>query len=229
MRELQDEPSTTIAAQYYGGAGTHGPFVLVSGTRGGKGPSVRSSDEPSPTVSTAGDLYTIRKPGRSVRPVDRDLPSPTVSTAGDDLLLGEDEKPDWWHRASPMDEPSRTVGAMGNAAVSVGGPREEWRLDQPSPTVSATEEKGAGNRSNRKARGEQVNSSAGVDRASDALLLATGRRRLEPEECAILQGFPDGHPFQGKRGSVYAQAGNACPPRLVEVVAREVLRVDRKL
>lgn len=241
MRKLQDGPSTTISAQYYGGAGNNGPFVVVSGTRGGKGPIARSADEPSPTVSTAGDLYAGggadprgRKISRSMRGVDRDRPSPSVSASGDDILLSEDtrpERPEWWHRSSPMDEPSRTVGAMGNAAVSFGSEDavEPWRLDQPSPTVSATEVKGAGNRTNRRARGEVVESSAGVDRASDALLLGTGRRRLEPVECAILQGFPADHPFQGKRGSVYAQAGNACPPRLVEVVAREVLRVDKRL
>ncbi len=212
---------------------TGGSEVVVSGSRGGKGPNVRSSDAPSPTVSTAGDLYEVDggKTSRSMRPADQDRPSPAVSTSGDDLLVSEGQQPNgrpgWWHRSSPMDEPSRTVGAMGNASVAFS--HQEWRLDQPSPTVSATEEKGAGNRSTRRARGEEVSSSAGVDRASDALLLATGRRRLEPYECAILQDFPTDYPFKGKRGSVYAQVGNACPPRLVEAVVREVLKVDRRL
>lgn len=206
-RNLTDDPSTTVAAQYGGSAGNLGPFVLTSGSRGDKGSLLRDVDGPSPSVSTAGDLYEV------------------------------EGRPDWWYRSSPVDEPSRTVGSRGNASVSLsdeGGRRlrvrlsEQWRLDLPSPTVSASEVKGAGNRSTRKARGEEVQSTAGPDRPSDVLLLATGRRRLEPEECAILQDFPKDHPFCGKRGSVYTQVGNACPPELVRVVVREVLLADRR-
>ena len=79
------------------------------------------------------------------------------------------------------DEPCTTIAAeqIGNA-----GP---W-LSRPSPAVTATRDaKGAspGNHPE-KLRG-----------ACDALYLATGRRRLTVEECAILQDFPVGHPFQG--------------------------------
>lgn len=49
------------------------------------------------------------------------------------------------------------------------------------------------------------------------------RRQLTVEECAILQGFPPGHPFQGNKTSQYQQVGNAVPPRLAEVVARAVV------
>lgn len=246
--ELTDRPSTTISAQDGGSAGNLGPFVCLSGTRGGKGPVEMSADRPAPTISTAGDVYELRKkPGRSSRPVQIDRPSPSVSTAGDDILIerrspidGQLQYPDSdaWHRVSQPDEPARAIGSKGNASVSFRDDRgnlfyvrglgrsasEPERLDQPSPTVATTEEKGT-----RASEASDFDFNGGPDRASDAAFLAVGRRRLEPSECAILQDFPPDWPFQGNKGSVYAQIGNACPATLAEVVAREVLRVDRRL
>lgn len=101
----------------------------------------------------------------------------------------------------------------------------DW-LDRPSPTVTTTEAKGT--------RGESMGGTTragkrrgGPDRASDALYLATGRRRLTVEECSILQDFPAGHPFQGNKGSQYRQVGNAVPPKLAEVVGRAILGAAR--
>jgi site-specific DNA-cytosine methylase len=63
----------------------------------------------------------------------------------------------------------------------------------------------------------------GPDRASDAAFLASGRRRLTVEECAILQGFPPGHPFTGTTEARYTQVGNAVPPALAEAVGRAAM------
>jgi DNA (cytosine-5)-methyltransferase 1 len=57
--------------------------------------------------------------------------------------------------------------------------------------------------------------------------VATGRRRLTVAECAVLQAFPAGHPFQGGSGAQYRQIGNAVPPRLAEVVGRALLEAAR--
>jgi DNA (cytosine-5)-methyltransferase 1 len=53
--------------------------------------------------------------------------------------------------------------------------------------------------------------------------VATGRRRLTVAECARLQDFPAGHPWQGGVGAQYRQVGNAVPPRLAEVVGRALM------
>lgn len=67
----------------------------------------------------------------------------------------------------------------------------------------------------------------GIDRASDALWLATGRRRLTVEECAALQDFPAGYPFQGHGRSIYRQIGNAVPPTLAEAIGRAIATAGR--
>ncbi len=92
-------------------------------------------------------------------------------------------------------------------------------LDRPSPTVSAVGEcKGSG----------PGGSPEKMQRASDALYLATGRRRLTVEECATLQDFPADHPFQGTKTSQYTQSGNAVPPKLAQVVGRAIMRAQKE-
>jgi DNA (cytosine-5)-methyltransferase 1 len=91
-------------------------------------------------------------------------------------------------------------------------------LAAPSPTVSAV--------------GEQKGSGPGghperMQRASDALYLGTGRRRLTVAECALLQDFPAEHPWQGGVGARYRQVGNAVPPRLAEVVGRALIEATK--
>ena len=116
------------------------------------------------------------------------------------------------------DEPSTTIqGPAGNATPH----REEWRLDHPSPSVTTTEEKGT-----RASASSGWTMHGGPDRASDAVWLATGRRRLSPEECAVLQNFPADWPWHAARTKTarYRAVGNACPASLAEAVVRALLR-----
>ena len=152
-RDLSEGPSTTVAAQWGGGAGNAGPWIVGAGVTGESRP--RTMDRPAATVSTKGTQY----------------------------LMGA--KPEL--------------------------------LDRPSACVSATEVKGT----NGKADGRWT-ASGGPIRVSDTLWMATGRRRLTVEECAILQGFPDDYPWTGTKTSQYRQVGNAVPPILAEVIGRAI-------
>jgi len=123
-------------------------------------------------------------------------------------------------RPITTDEPIFAVGGKGNQYLTRAG-SEPMRLDRPAPSVTTTEAKGT--------RGDNMGKlmasgavRGGVDRASDALWLATGRRRLTVEECATLQDFPAVYPWQGTKTAQYRQIGNAVPPTLARVVAESV-------
>lgn len=145
-------------------------------------------------------------------------------------------------------EPSTTVAAtqVSNAGPWVVASNDYW--DRPAPTVVASEVKGT-----RARPATNFTFNGGPDRASDALAVLTGyadpgptvtvadgqglgsmaarefvekrlgRRRLTIKECAILQDFPEGHPFQGTKTEHYRQVGNAVPPTLARVVAEQLL------
>ena len=87
----------------------------------------------------------------------------------------------------------------------------------PAAGVCTTEEKGT-----RASAASGFTFNGGPDRASDSLFLATGRRRLTWQECAVLLGFPADHPFAGGIGAKYKQIGNAVAPVMAEALARQV-------
>lgn len=51
-----------------------------------------------------------------------------------------------------------------------------------------------------------------------------GARRITVDEAALLQTFPPGMHFAGKRSSCYRQIGNAVPPLLAQAIGSELLR-----
>ena len=113
-----------------------------------------------------------------------------------------------------VDEPACALrGSPGGSTQPFLANSEPRRLDQPSPTVTCSEAKGSG----------EGGSPQKMQRATAALFLATGRRRLTVQECAALQDFPPDHPWQGNQQSQYRQVGNAVPPTLARVVAEAVL------
>ena len=50
-----------------------------------------------------------------------------------------------------------------------------------------------------------------------------GARRLSVEECAIIQTFPRGMEFAGKKSSQYKQVGDAVPPDLAFILGSSIL------
>lgn len=118
-------------------------------------------------------------------------------------------------RPTPSTEPAPSVGGRGNQYIL-----------RPSPTVSCVENKGS-NDSYRDYSQPGVRPK--MNKASDALWLATGRRRLTIEECAALQSFPPNHPWRGTKRSKYAQIGNAVPPPMAQAVAEVLLAADASL
>lgn len=114
--------------------------------------------------------------------------------------------------AEPHPGPSYPAGT-GRAAS------EPWRLAIPSPTVTTAEVRGT-----RAYAGADWSFHGGPDRASDAVFLATGRRRLSWRECAVLQGLPVepllAVPTVDAR---YRLVGNAVPPALACALVRSLL------
>ena len=49
-------------------------------------------------------------------------------------------------------------------------------------------------------------------------------RAITTREAARLQSFPDSYVFLGNQGEVSAQIGNAVPPRMMEVIAKNMIR-----
>ena len=107
-----------------------------------------------------------------------------------------------------VQEPAGTLTTRGNQYLSL-----------PSAGVCTTEVKGT-----RASAASGFTFHGGPDRASDSLFLATGRRRLTWQECAVLLGFPADYPFAGGIGAKYRQIGNAVAPVMAEALARSIPR-----
>ena len=191
---------------------------------GNAGPRV--VDPRHPPVTPDAPAHGIRSggSGHSAPPVWLSVPPPPPGQGGDiEIVTGLNDGGETGGNqgARSIDQPSPTVRACEGTSLALrrvdgatAGSRPEL-LDRPSPTVSAAgERKGSGPGGNPQK----------MQRASDALYLSTGRRRLTVEECAALQGFPPDHTFHGNKTVQYSQVGNAVPPKMAEVVGRAIFR-----
>lgn len=97
-------------------------------------------------------------------------------------------------RTRSLDRPSPTVTTM-NRGGSLGF------MEEPSNTITAMEGKFA--EGDRRRAGRKIG------------------RKLEPEECAALQGFPPDFRFAGNKSSRYRQVGNAVPWQVSYAIAKQ--------
>jgi len=157
--------------------------------------------------------------------------------------------PEW----DAADSPMRTIrSGRVQEFIGSGLKGSEWTVDRPAPVVrdgngtagvyirtEATSAKAqpdtlpaptvptVGNQylhaEDPGVRVSRAASEPGRLKAREAPLGETGRRRLAVAECARLQNFPPGYPWQGTKTSQYRQVGNAVPRRVAEVLTRAVM------
>lgn len=149
-------------------------------------------------------------------------------------------------RVRSTSEPAQTVGGRGNLMVTLDGGRGTARdvrsVKAPAATVTAGSmmmtARVVGGGANPRFPGDRrteaditsrPSTTIGATYANQRPSIVTGetRRRLTVEECAALQGFPAGYPWQGATlESRFRQVGNAVPPALAEAVARSLLAAN---
>ena len=123
--------------------------------------------------------------------------------------------------ATAITMPAPTVPTVGNQYLHEVDPgtraaSEPERLDRPAPCVTGSEVKGSGENANPQK----------MQRASDALFLATGRCRLTVRECAALFDMPADYPWQGTKTSKYRQIGNMVAWKCAAALGRAVKDAD---
>ena len=201
-------------------------ITVVSGQRsevqrGVNVPHERSADAPAPTVMSNADRWQFRQSNQENATVRRlDEPAPTLlfgRRANEvtfepvpveyDSRQQRDGRTGELNRRRSIDEPAPTIAAQSR--------NDSWVYDRPATTVVCDPRIWP--------PGHKINAddiAAGRDELDRAGSQAI---RVTPEQAAVLQSFPADYPWQGGRGKVFEQIGNAVPPGLAAAVIGEVL------
>lgn len=247
--ETVDGPSPTILAPP---KGTYDRLKIASGdaefltqlTHDPKHAPV-SIDQPAPTLRGGGDghgapHYWLRQEMTNNAPVSVDTVSPTVAASAV-LYLHEGDDPG--KRPRVHEDPSRRMNrnrgfdtvdrahthttldlfseSPGEEPVESGVPANLPRggqvldIDRPASTL--------------RAQGAVDVSGHQGGHSPPSIVLPRSRkvRRVTVAECAVLQGFPANHPFQGTKTAQYRQVGNAVAPPVAEVLGKIVAGLVR--
>jgi len=216
---------------------TDGPRQAGSHSQGGApSPTYDAGDRPSRTIRGGRAPEVWVEPdetppdARGTQKASPDDPSPTIRAGGNVDASGKlgGGAPPYLAEENDTEETEELniFGIFGNGNEPSPKPYEGPRymekagtrpdlVDEPSRCVTASDGKGAGPHPERRMR------------ASDDLLLSTGRRRLTVDECAVLQGFPNGYPFHGNATSRYRQVGNAVAPPVAETLGKAIIATTK--
>ena len=136
---------------------------------------------------------------------------------------------DWTHvvgagvtgegRPRPLDHPAPAITGKGTAYLMNSAEawrHPDWVYRRPSTTITS-DSSGRVGRPGHKHRGPDCcakNREAGVGEPQFAVEAV----RVTVEQAALVQGFPDGYPWQGTKSKRYEQVGNAVPPPLARAI-----------
>jgi site-specific DNA-cytosine methylase len=187
-------------------------------------------DHPASVTRDGGDghgapHYWVRQEMTGSLPVSAEAASPTVTTKGTMYLHGGD--PGRRQRGDGLVQARARLGAVYRSPVF------ELFGDEPSDPEPDTSSLPKGGQvldadrpaSTLRAQGS-VDASGHLGGCSPPSVVTDTVRRVTVSECALLQGFPADHPFQGNRTQQYRQVGNAVPPPVAEALGRAILSVE---
>ena len=193
----------------FSGDGKPGAPQVWLANRASRGTPITGVDQPAPTVQTPGtggytgrlSLVSHGRPSHPERKQSVDQPAPTVVSAS---------------KSGGYDKLKLEILTGLNDGGKTGGNQGARSVDQPSPSVRACD----GTSLALRVTGGGANPRSPAD--------SGGRRRLTTSECACLQDFPAGYPFQGTKTSQYRQIGNAVTPIVAQRIAEQILEAKAK-
>lgn len=139
------------------------------------------------------------------------IESPALTMTSDGLSKGVAV---WRLRADSQDNATVRDAEQPAPTVRFGHDANAWTWERPSTTLVSSFR-------------PDVVAGPGYRQAGDGPRQdAPGSISISISEAARLQAFPNGHPWQGSRTSIFRQVGNAVPPPVAAAVAGAALGID---